>query len=322
LLGLAAIHCGGERGSAPPDPAPPAGVAEQAPAPTSTTSTPEELGTFVRIPAGTFTMGSPAGEACREAGETQHAVTLGHGFEIQATEVTQGQFQARMGYNPSHFQACGRECPVEQVMWQEAAAYCNALSVQAKLDRCYECLDEGQEVVCKDAPAFEGARILACPGYRLPTDAEWEYAYRSGSSTALHSGDVETCRDQAADAADKIGWYECNSTVTYDGCFDGSEFACGSPCMGTHPVAKKEPNAWGLYDMSGNVWEWCHDRYREDLGTEAVVDPIGAESGEDRMLRGGAFDSTTTRIRAAVRDPGHPSEALDFCKGFRCVRTL
>ena len=121
--------------------------------------------------------------------------------------------------------------------------------------------------------------------------------------------------------ANEIGWYECNSGVTYDPCFDGSEFSCGAACMGTHPVGEKAPNGWGIYDMTGNVWEWCHDRYQEDLGRDAVVDPWGAASGEERLLRGGAFDSTATRLRAAVRDPGHPSEALDFCKGFRCVRT-
>ncbi len=278
-------------------------------------------GDWIKMPAGSFLMGCSTAELCLEGGEKQRKVTLTRGFEMQATEVTQEQFTKLMGYNPSSFKHCGSRCPVETMSWYEAAAYCNALSLGHGLDSCYACTGKGQDIRCEDAPTYKGARIQACPGYRLPTEAEWEYAYRAGTTTQLHGGKITFCDKKPDPTADRISWYECNSAVKYEGCYIGPELACGTPCKGPHEVGQKEPNRWGLLDMSGNVWEWCHDRYAVDLGEAPVVDPWGPEAGTERTLRGGAWDSTPTRIRATARDMGHPSRARDFCKGFRCVRT-
>ena len=262
---------------------------------------------FSTISAGTFTMGSPTSEPCRywgTGGEDQHQVTLTHGFEIQSTEVTQGQFLARMGYNPTYFPSCGQSCPEEDVSWHEAAAYCNALSAQVGLTACYSCTGAGPTIACTEAPGFSGKDIYGCPGYRLPTDAEWEYAYRAGTTSALYSGakDPATCLSGADPKADPIAWYDANSGNT------------------THPVGQKAANAWGLYDMAGNVEEWCHDWFQTNLGFSAVTDPWGAPSGSSRVIRGGAYRFSAGGLRAAMRSQGPPSGRGDPW-GFRCCRT-
>ena len=261
--------------------------------------------TWVSISPGTFTMGSPKTDPCREIEglkETEHLVTLTRSFEIPTTEVTQGQFKALMWYNPSKHQACGKDCPVEMVNWHEAAAYCNALSVQKSLSTCYTCKGSGKSVTCAEATAYSKGKVYDCPGYRLPTDAEWEYAYRAKTTTLLYNGTITQCKEKDPNA-DKIGWHGKNS---------GGK---------SHPVAKLAPNAWGLYDMPGNVREWSHDWLINDLGTKAVTDPWGQDTEfYYRTIRGGSWFGKTLNLRAAHRFNKPPTYRCHGI-GFRCVRT-
>ena len=259
--------------------------------------------TWVTIAAGAFIMGSVPSELCRgEADETQHPVTLTHDFVMQATEVTRGQFQRLMGYDPSQVAGCTESCPVETVNWHEAAAYCNALSTGEGRASCYACTGSGTAVTCGDAPAYGAAEIYHCLGYRLPTEAERERAYRAGTTTMLYSGPIAVCTGSDGNA-DAIGWHSGNSG--------------GTP----HPVAQRAANAWGLYDMAGNLWEWCHEWYQIDLGSAAVTDPWGVAIGSQRTVRGGSWRDDLGFMRAANRSHPEPSDRSDET-GFRCVRTL
>jgi formylglycine-generating enzyme required for sulfatase activity len=213
---------------------------------------------FVRIEPGSFTMGSPGSEEGRDNDEAQHAVTLTRGFCLMATEVTQGQWRSVMGSNPSGFASCGASCPVEQVSWDDAVAYANRKSQAEGLQPCYE------------GSTFVG---VGCTGYRLPTEAEWEYAARAGTTGARHG------------SLDAVAWHVGNSGGT------------------THPVGQKQANAWGLYDMLGNVWEWTSDWYGSYPGG-AVTDPVGASTGSNRVLRGGSWYSHARLARAAYRNYG------------------
>jgi formylglycine-generating enzyme required for sulfatase activity len=253
----------------------------------------DSVGRFVRIEPGTFTMGSPEGELGRQDDEIQHAVTLTRAFLLQATEVTQGEYSALMRGNPSAFTDCGVDCPVEQVRWFDATAYANAVSATEGLAPCY---DASGEVV-------GGATVYDCEGYRLPTEAEWEYAARAGTTTATYrgnlSGDPFSCVRQAN--LDLIAWH------------------CGNLGDMAQPVGGKQANAWGLYDMLGNVWEWTHDWYGEYGGP--VTDPSGAASGSYRVVRGGSWGFLAVDARAAMRGYVDPDGGI-FYRGFRLARTL
>ncbi len=257
----------------------------------------EDTGTaprgFVRIEPGMFTMGSPEGEEGRDRDEIQHTVTLTRAFLLQSTEVTQGEYEAVMGENPSYFDACGPDCPVELVTWHNAIDYANALSIAEGLDACY---DEAGVVI-------GGATVYACEGYRLPTEAEWEYAARAGTTTATYRGNLSDapliCSSHPN--LDPIAWF------------------CGNSDSRTRAVGTRSANAWGLHDMLGNVWEWTSDWYGVYSGD--VVDPEGPTSGSNRVLRGGSWSSDAVFVRAASRRLFGPASG-GSSYGFRLARTL
>lgn len=236
---------------------------------------------IVWIPAGMFMMGSTeaevdeafnqcnkeTGDQCKresfaaERAETpRHSVTISRPFLIGKYEVTQGQWQALMGTNPSHFKECGSKCPVEQVSWDDVQGLIRKLNT----------LNDGYV-------------------YRLPTEAEWEYACRAGT-TGEYYGEL-----------DSIAWYKENSARK------------------THPVGQKKPNDFGLYDMSGNVWEWVEDWYG-GYSPGKAIDPTGAGIGQYRVLRGGWGDSFASGTRSAVRYWYSPSFLYSGI-GFRIAAT-
>ena len=234
---------------------------------------------FVYIQPGTFTMGSPSNEPGRKDNEKQHSVTLTKGFSMQTKEATQGQWKAVMGNNPSYFKNCGDDCPVEGVSWDDVQEFINKLNLRF-----------GHGVT-----------------YRLPTEAEWEYAARAGSKTAFANGDISETGCGYDANLDAMGWYCGNSGVSYNGCKDESRWG-GPKCRGPHPVAQKQPNAWGLYDMHGNVGEWCQDWFDENYPSGAVTDPTGstnprtfANEPRYRVRRGGDWHRYAMGCRSANR---------------------
>ena len=226
---------------------------------------------FASIPAGKFLMGSPATEKERYQNENQHEVTLTQGFRMGVHEVTQAQYEQVMGENPSENK--GATLPVETVSYDEALAFCKKLS---------------------DLPAEKAAGRK----YRLPTEAEWEYCCRAGTSTPFHFGN-ELNGTQA----------NCDGNNPYGTTKKGPNLGKTSP-VGSYPA-----NAWGLYDMHGNVWEWCQDRHG-DYPEGPVTDPSGPEAGSFCVLRGGSWFDVAANCRSAFRNWIAPSlRSLRF--GFR-----
>jgi formylglycine-generating enzyme required for sulfatase activity len=243
---------------------------------------------FVYMIPGTFMMGSPFNEPGRDDDENQHQVTFTKGFYMQTTEVTQGQWKSVMGDNPSYFKNCGDDCPVELVSWNDVEKFIRKLNQR------------------------EGGNK-----YRLPTEAEWEYAARAGSSAAFANGGISEIRCGFDTNLDAMGWYCGNSAVIYSGCYDTSN-CDGSKCIGTHSVAQKQPNARGLYGMHGNVWEWCQDWYGS-YPSGTVSDPTGSSGGSLRVNRGGSWFGYARDCRSANRRYDLPD--LSYTNlGFRLLR--
>jgi formylglycine-generating enzyme required for sulfatase activity len=256
------------------------------------------------IPAGKFTMGSPDNEPGRDGDEgPQRRVELTRSYWMMETEVTQRQFQNVMEYNPSHFSSCGANCPVENVNWHEGCAFANALSKKQGLEECYDCKGSRRNVRCEVKSQYSGSAYYNCKGWRLPTEAEWEYAYRGGSSTAFYSGGITNTGCERDPNLDKIGWH------------------CGNSGNKTHPVGGKQANAWGLHDMAGNVREWVHDWYQGSYSNLPLVDPVGPSTGSDRVTRGGCFDFFAQNCRAAYRGRNSPDDRYRRL-GFRFLRVL
>jgi len=218
---------------------------------------------MIEIPAGSFDMGSAKGEANEQP---VHRVTIAKPFAIGKTEVTQAQWVALMGTNPSQFDTCGNDCPVDQVSWDDVQLYLKKLNAKT-----------GKQ-------------------YRLPTEAEWEYACRAGNDTEFCGGDL----------ADAVSWNNINS----------GSFMFYSP----HPVATKKPNAFGLFDMSGNVWEWVEDTYFPNY-TGAPTDGSARLGGAMRVLRGGSWGKDPKYSRAFARTR-FSATFRDFSHGFRVALTL
>ena len=261
------------------------------------------------IPAGTFTMGSPPTQPGREPDETPHPVTISRPFLLATTEVTQAQWHAVTGERARAFAQCGSDCPIASVTWFETVEFCNALSKREGLPSCYT-IDDAQVTWNR-----------ACTGYRLPTEAEWEYAARAGRSDSVPGGDLTTLKCKVDPLLDAAGWYCGNSRVTYPDCLDAREKWDGAACAGPHPVAQKTPNAWGLFDLHGNAWEWVWDRHGPYPET-AVADPVGPSSGEFRVLRGGSWLRNARFCRSASRNKYSPDQKHYHGLGFRVARSL
>ena len=289
-------------------------------------------GNLVLIPSGTFTMGSPESEPGHYSDETEHTVTLTNSFYMSETEVTNQQYAdlaqwayihghctstsssltdnldgstqelldldggyCEISFNGSTFTVDpGKENhPVMEVTWYGSVAYCDWLSLQEGLPRAY---NHSSWECNSDAP-------YQAQGYRLPTEAEWEFACRAGTTTAFNTGD---CLDAGTEANYRGSWPQ-------SGCPTG-------PWEGwTVPVASYPANSLGLYDMHGNLYEWCNDWYGSYSGD--ITDPVGAVSGSARVIRGGYWDYVAQYCRSAFRYSVYPGSCGGYVIGFRFVRS-
>ena len=276
------------------------------------------------IPAGTFQMGSSAAdvkaamqadsnfkEEYAKAEQPQHTVKISKPFYMGMYEVTQGEYESVMGTNPSWFSKTGggkdavsglntSKFPVEMVSWFDAVEFCNKLSVQDGLQAYYTLSN-----VERASGSIKSATVSTTSGngYRLPTEAEWEYACRAGSTTLWHTGNTVATLNEA-------GWWGAYVTPA------------GNSEKRTNRVGQKTKNAFGLYDMHGNVWEWCFDVCDESVygkRSGTTLDPLVTSGSEYRVLRGGSWLDYARHTRAAFRGRYNPGIRDDY-SGFRVVR--
>ena len=264
------------------------------------------------IPPGRFLMGSPDGKDYERGNEyPQHEVIISHGYWMFDTCCTQELWAVLMGKNPSYFP--DPKCPVEQVSWQNAVEFARKLN--ERMSEGYP--KDGRKLV-------DGWDRLM---FRLPTEAEWEYACRAGTTADTYAGDLKILGDANAPLLDSIAWYGGNSGHEYD----LKEFHLldrewlklrqyPEKKGGTRNAGLKKPNSFGLFDMIGNVWEWCQDwygAYPTEL-TEPMVDPTGPEEGTFHVFRGGSWDSPAGNLRSASRSRLAPHGQAEYL-GFRLL---
>ena len=231
---------------------------------------------MVWIPPGEFVMGSPLGEDGRDADETQHRVTLTKGFWLGKYEVTQGEWEKVMGRNPGNRRVVGRDLPADYMSWSDAIDFCRKLT-------------EGES---------RGGRIPAGYEYTLPTEAQWEYACRANTQGAFVDGNSLSSRK-----------------ANFDGNFPYGKAEKGAFLGRTIKVGSYNPNTWGLFDMHGNVWEWCLDRYGAYPEGD-TTDPVGPASGTNRVVRGGSWFDNARYCRSSVRVKSNHSNRREIV-GFR-----
>lgn len=240
--------------------------------------------TWVNAPDGKFTMGCTQGQdgQCDPNEYAAHAVEITRSFCLSTTEVTQLQWESLTADARSPNDRCGDDCPVEMVTWLDVVGFANELSELDGLERCY--VMDGEDVTWPEG--------LDCEGYRLPTEAEWEYAARAGTDTMFAGSDV----------VGEVAWSYENAESQ-------------------NPVGSLSPNAWGLYDMSGNVWEWTWDWHNGGpYASGPVDDPMGAETGTERVLRGGGYVDVSAHHRVTCRRGRVPSDTWSAI-GFRLARS-
>ena len=281
---------------------------------TTPTTNPTYPNWMVKIPAGTFTMGSNDAQDSIEGATSAsppHSVTL-TSFYLGKYEVTQKEYTDVMGSLPSSLSSDtygkGNNYPVYYVSWYDALVYCNKLSIKEGLTPAYSINGKTNPTEWGAVPTTTNATwnavtiVSGSKGYRLPTEAQWEYACRAKTTTAWHCGAADTNLGEYA-------WYSANS---------GDNGGASTNNGKSHEVGKKKANAFGLYDMHGNVWEWCWDWYEAYADpAEAKTDPVGASSGSDRVERGGSWNDTAQCARSAFRAEDDP---YGYTVGFRLLR--
>ena len=296
---------------------------------------PPKQSDFERVERGAYARGSERREPGRYNNEGIHTVGLTRDIFVKKTEVTQREWLGLVELNPSLFSACGLDCPVERVSWYETLAWLNRLSKAEGLQSCYTLSGcQGQlgsgctgaarhartctgDFVCQDV-GFVG---LDCTGYRLPTEAEWEYVARAGTTTSTYAGNLTIAPARDAFILDPIAWYRRNSQVDHgsgQACSSQLNVASSGPKCGTQPVGQKAPTDWGHYDLLGNVMEWVWDGFSR-YPTRSAVNPV-AHLGLERVVRGGSWASEGRFLRSALRSRLGPA-GRNAEIGFRFVRT-